>query len=288
MSQIPVPAPSYFHQIPKHVKPLPDESVSPNRHYRRSANDSWNLLIYIERNLKHANVYSAPFERHMHRLYGMVLLSLVEAFERYLKEIAAVCVDNVSDAVVDDRLDVFTVKGHPLAAHFAEASVGKALCETSTWLDCDQINQRFRWILGPNGSPKTGTFYVFPHGNHNPASLRGKREIVALLFQLRHSIVHNAGVLTKSDAAKLSRLVKDRIEAPRLLWPTKSDVFCVKLFLDDFVETLNREIGTALSILLSDIYSSDQSVFDLPIRTQDLANAFSNPITIAGTTKNPK
>ena len=287
MAKVPVPSANYFHQIPTHVVELADEATAPIRHHRRFANDSWNLLLYVERNLARTNVYQAAYERHIHRLQSMVLLNLVEAFERYLKEIAAVCVDNVAHAVADDRLDVFSVKGQAIAAHFNEESVGKALCESATWLDCDEITRRFKRVLGPPGEPERGNFFLLPKPGQQPASLQGKREIVALVLQLRHTIVHNAGVITKSDAVKISRLIRQQIDAPRVLWPEKADVWYVKLFLDDLVEKMNHELGNALAALLTEIYGNDPSVFEPATKSQELADAFQMTTQIAGVTQSP-
>ena len=90
-----------------------------------------NLLVYTERNLETASVYEASLNRHMQNLRVMVLLSLVEAFERFLKELAAACIDHVGAIILDSRLDVFTGKGSNLAWHFTTTgSLGRVLCES--------------------------------------------------------------------------------------------------------------------------------------------------------------
>ena len=38
-------------------------------------------------------------------------VNLVETFERFLKEVAAGCVDNLAEFAVDDRFNVFSIKG---------------------------------------------------------------------------------------------------------------------------------------------------------------------------------
>jgi hypothetical protein len=83
-------------------------------------------------------------DRHLRRLYGMALVSLVESFERFLKEVAAECVDCLAPFVVDDRFNVFAIQGSGLASHFGTGTLGKSLCESSTWLDCEEISKRFR------------------------------------------------------------------------------------------------------------------------------------------------
>jgi hypothetical protein len=265
---------------------LPEESGVPHRHYRRSANDSWNLLVYVERNIRDVNVYRAPYERHMRRLSTMVLLSIVEAFERFLKEIAAECINHVAGCVIDDRLDVFTVKGNVVAAHFAEVNLGKALCESLTWCDCDDTNKRFRRVLADPF--KDGDFYIFPQVSQRPEALRHRYELMSLIWQLRHTIAHNTGVITLSDAQKFRVLIKGQVDSPRLLWPTKADVSYVKLFLDETVELINREIGTRLSALLTTLHSKDQSLFAPENKAQELANLFGTASIVSGQSRIPQ
>ena len=258
-------------RIPSHVGPLPVESEVPRLHYERSANDSWATIVYLERNLERVNVQRAASERHMRRLYNMVLLSLVEAFERFIKEIAAACVDQICRLVLDDRLDVFTLKGDDLAAHFDAGTIGKSLCESSTWLDCDQINKRFKKIL--KDPFKDGTFDLFPKGS-------SRRRLVEIVFQLRHSIVHNASLITKSDALKFQLLTRGAVDAPRALRPTRGDVWYVKLFLDKTVKDIDREIGDRLSALLSTLWADDPHSLDPGERAELLANLFRRPFRV--------
>ncbi len=77
----------------------------------------------------------------------MVLVNLIEAFERFLKELASACVDHLANYVLDDRFNAFTIQGSGLASHFGTATLGKSLCESGTWLNCEEINKRFRKLL---------------------------------------------------------------------------------------------------------------------------------------------
>jgi hypothetical protein len=272
-------------RIPTHSRPLPDEARVPHRHYRRSANDAGNLLKYVDRNLNQQMADRATYESHIRQLSTMVLLGIVEAFERFLKEVAAACINHVASLVIDDRLDVFNVKGNVAAAHFAEASLGKALCESLTWCDCDEANRRIRRILADPFD--AGSFYIFPLPNQNPNALRGRYELVSLIWQLRHTIAHNSGVITSSDAHKLRLLTRSNIHSPRLLWPTKGDVWCVKLYLDETVELINREVANRLGELLTKIHEDDASLFEPQQKARELAELFEIPATVAGITCQP-
>jgi hypothetical protein len=123
---------------------LPPESSSPWEHYRRSANDAWNLVSYMKRNVTRVNYYPKPFDRHMSRLHGMALANVVGAFERFLKDLAVLCVNELSEFSLDGRLDTFSLSGSVAGAHFSTGSVGSALCEADTWLNCNRINEKFR------------------------------------------------------------------------------------------------------------------------------------------------
>ena len=285
MADPPIDFDLYIRPIPEHGGPLPAESIVPVRHYERAADDAWNLLKYVERNLQKTRVYAGPFDRHMQNLRVMVLLSLAEAFERFLKELAAACIDQVGSLILDDRLDVFQVKGSIIASHFEAERLGTALCESQTWCDCDQANRRFKRILA---DPHTdGKFYVFPQRNQEPQSLRGKHELMSIVWQIRHAIVHNRGVLTASDAHRLRVLCRRPIVGARRFQPTNGDVWYVKLFLADMATAVNREVAACLAKLLTTLHASDSTLFNAAAKAQELADTFQNSSTVAGTTCNP-
>ena len=96
-------------------------------HYNRSSTDLWNLLLYVERNFAQLPLQPAAVTRHMSRLHGMIVVNLVETFERYLKEVAAACVDDIARFVLDDRFNAFRVQGSSLAAHFDTETLGASV-----------------------------------------------------------------------------------------------------------------------------------------------------------------
>jgi hypothetical protein len=271
-------------EIAQHSADLPPEATSPIEHYNRASNDAWNLLLYVDRNVRRAKVYPAVAERHFSRLRGMVLLGLVEAFERYVKEAASVCADHVVPLVLDnaDRLAPFRVQPASLAAHFSAQSLGRALCEGDTWLDCDDINKRFRRLLAKPF--EKGGFEFFPT---NSAADKDRMRTVETLWQLRHTLAHNLGMVTRSDAAKLRLLTKGPIDAPKILAPRGPDVWYAKNFLDDATESANSRVATALSTLLTDLRFSDPTLFDPQTRADELARQFRVQVTVAGAVGTP-
>lgn len=272
--------------IVQHTTPLPPEAEDPISHYRRTTGDCWNLLVYIERHLSQDRTYAAPRERHLHRLHRMVVLNLVEAFERFIKETAALCIDHIAPLVLDDRLKEFKLTGNTLAAHFSEKSLGKSLCESDTWLDCKEIDERFRRILGEPFS-KDLKWYLFPM--ESQAKGEGwRRETLDIIWQLRHTIVHNAGVITQSDGAKFRLLVRAKVNASVELWPDKSDVQNVKMFLDHTADVVNQKIVDRLGKLLASLLQHDPGLFDPDTKAQELADLFRRSVTIATVTTTPK
>lgn len=270
----------WISRIPEHLEDLPHESSSPIKHYKRGANDSWNLLRYVERT---AGGYAAPRQRHLSRLRSLVVLSLVETFERFVKELAAVCVKHVGPLVLDDRLSVLRVRSQSVAAHFEENDLGKALTEGDTWLDCDKISERFRSLLAPPF--EKGNFSFFPSQKTDPDYWR--RETMGLLWQLRHSIVHNVGVITRSDASKLRLLRRSPVDAPKLLSPKSGDVWYVKLFLDETAAWSNDRVAKELVDLLATIHEDDTSLFVPAERAIQIAKEMNVPVSIGGAAATP-
>jgi hypothetical protein len=160
---------------------------APLAHYNRSGTDLWNLLLYVEHAFDQATLQQPARRRHLTRLHGMILVGVVETFERYLKEVAAACVDHLARHVLDDRFNAFRVQGSALAAHFDTDTLGRSLCESATWLDCDEVNDRFRRLLAPPF--ESGNFLLFPK---QPAVEREQYDTLAIIWQLRHTIVHNS------------------------------------------------------------------------------------------------
>src|SRR5205085_8972154 len=98
-------------ELLSHSVALPLDAEVPIAHFQRSVNDSWNLLDYVDRNFDQVSLKPRVREQHVARLRMMLLIQLIEAFERFLKELAAACVDVLADFVADDRFDEFKLSG---------------------------------------------------------------------------------------------------------------------------------------------------------------------------------
>jgi hypothetical protein len=285
---LPLPSLSYLKQyvlrLPTKTTHLPSEAESPLAHFERATSDAFNLLVYFD-NL----VDSAPAPRHAQALAGhrrrlatMSLLAVIESFERFLKELAAICVDEIGPRILDDRLDKFSASSSAAALHFRDGgSLGRFLCESLTWCDCESANTRFRFLLS---SPwQDGKFYVFPKtAQQLPLSLQDRYETVQTLWQVRHCIAHSVGVISRSDARKFQLLTRSRIDGQRLLDPARKDVWYAKMYLENTAKEINREVKDRVCELLTGLHVANPTLLQPTETSQRLDAIFALPCTIAG------
>lgn len=147
MPRPPIDLHQKIRELLQHTVALPPESAAPVAHYEWSTNEVFNLMAYVRSHLERTPVYERVYNRHMSQLRRLALVSLVESFERLLKELAALCIDNLVSYVADDRFEKRGVSGGQIAAHFGAGTVGKALSESDTWLTNRTINERFRSLI---------------------------------------------------------------------------------------------------------------------------------------------
>jgi hypothetical protein len=267
-----------------HSAQMPAEHAAPLAHFDRTANDSFNLIRYFERRLEEGahGAYEAVADRHLAHLRRIVLGHLLQSFERFIKETAITCVDLIAPYVFDDRFKEFNAGGNVLAAHFVAGSVGKAMCESSTWFDLEEVNRRFRNILKPPFcEPNQLPAMLFPLSGAKTAN-RDRAETLSLLWQVRHTLAHNVGVMTGSDVAKLRILSKQNIAANRLLEPTADDLRSVKRFLSETATWMNATVGTLLASALTIIHHQDPALFAVQQVANDASQRFGYSVTVDG------
>jgi len=269
--------------ILRHVAPLPPEARTAIGHYWRSAIDQQNMLNYVRGHLLGVrNLRASVRDDYLSDLYAMLMLQAIETLERYFKEVAAVCIDFIGRYIIDDRFDTFRIQGSSFAAHFGTDTLGRALCESSTWLDTTTINSRFRAIL--SDSFEDGKFVLFPNGRKDPPADRERFECLEIVWQLRHTQVHNVGVITQSDAIKFHLMIREPVESPRLLVPTRDDIGHLKQFMDETAEIANQRIGTRLAELLTTIHAGYPTLFAPQDMADRVTNAFGVVLSVAGAT----
>jgi hypothetical protein len=268
-----------------HTVPLRPGINAPIRTFEQRTNACFNLIKYIDDHVSTQPVYRASYDRHMSLLNRMVLVNLVESFERFIKEIAVVCVDAIAPVTIDNRFDQFSPTGGSLAAQFSAGSVGKAMCESDTWLSNQVINDRFKNILKPHfGEPWE---ILFPTEKQNPDGERARARTLSILWQVRHNITHNTGVLTDSDARRLTLMVKTKVNSRSALNPHLSDLRYVKRFLVETADHTNDRIGRRLADLLTERYNDDSTLFAPQALADSISNSFQQSLTIAGFSGTP-
>jgi hypothetical protein len=117
MPRSPIDLPAKIVATLDHVADMPQEASAPLAHYTLGANAAMNMRRYVVRHLEKADHYAAVRDRHLHVLDNMMIVNLIQAFERFIKDMASVCVDHLCDRVIDSRFDKLSVKGGFLAAH---------------------------------------------------------------------------------------------------------------------------------------------------------------------------
>jgi hypothetical protein len=272
-------------EILRHSQPLPPEAAYPLQNYENAVNTNWRLLDYFERRVSRAAYLPAVYAGHLEHLHRLVLANLIEAFERFLKELAGVCVDQLAPYVIDDRFAEFRIDGSQLAGHFEAGSVGKALCESDTWLNNESISRKFRTILRDlAGKPWE---WLFPGEQHEPVAERTRARTLAILWQMRHNLTHNVGTLTKSDSHRFQLLARQPVPPARQLAPTREDLRHAKRFLWECSQNANGRIGQRLAELLTALHADNPTLFLPQDKAQEMAQLFGLPLTVAGLTGVP-
>ena len=274
MPRPPTDLPAKIAEILDHVGHMPEEAEAPLAHYILGANAPMYMRRYLMRVLGKTDHYPVVRNRHLATLNNMMLVNLVEAFERFVKEIAAVCVDHLCDRVFDNRFDELSISGSFLVAHLTGSTAGRTLCESDTWLNCKVINDRFvKFLRHPTN--ERDVFHVFAPGSD-------LFRIMSVVWQLRHTVVHNVGVVTRSDAAKLKVLVKKQVLSPRVLLSEWDDVRFLRAYLDRQAQDINQRVGNRLALILTHLHADNPALFIPQEEANVITETFGFPLTVAG------
>lgn len=274
-------------ELLSHTRSSLSDATPPIDRYEERLAECDGLLKYLGRRLTVANYYDAVYERHMSLQRRMILVTLIEGFERFLKDLAIVCVDHLANVTYDDRFDCFTTSGTELALHFTSDDIGKAMCESDTWLSNERINERFRKLLKmPFGDPWSE--HLFPNGNQSPNEERENARTLAVLWQIRHSITHNSGLLTQADTLRLRLLAKQPIDCCGEIAPTVEDIRYVTRFLKELATVTNARVGERLAVVLTEIHKADSTSFESGPQNEadELSKKFTIQLKVADCTGN--
>lgn len=279
MPRPPIDLHQKIRELLQHTVALPPESAAPLAHYEWSTNEVFNLMAYVRSHLERTPVYERVYNRHMSQLRRLALVSLVESFERLLKELAALCIDNLVSYVADDRFEKMGVSGGQIAAHFGAGTVGKALSESDTWLTNRTINERFRSLLkSPFGD--SWEEFLFPDQGQKPPDERANAATLAILWQVRHTLTHNVGVITRSDGIKLRLLLRHDLQTDCVLAPDEADLRYIKQFLSGLAQTTNRRVATRIAWILTELHQQSPGIFDAQAKADSLSRHFGLPLTV--------
>lgn len=271
--------------ILEHTSPLP-LADRPILHFEGSLNVGLHLLRYIQDHIDPSDVYEAGYSRHLGHVRRMALAEMIESFERFLKELAALCVDFLAPYAVDDRFELFLPKRSTSISAFVNAqSIGRALCESDTWIDNGSINDRFSTLMKEPFGTKWEP--LFPGPNQQPADEREQASTLAILWQMRHNLAHNLGVITHSDAKRFRVMVGGPVAGECRLSPQTDDLRHVKRFLSELAERTNRRVGLRLAVLLTGYHSMDSGLFDAKAKADDLSRRLTFSVAIDGQVGTP-
>jgi hypothetical protein len=268
-------------QVLQHHAPLPAQVGCPIEHFERSASIGPSLIDYIDDHIDPRTVYAGVYDRHLGHLRRMVLAELIESFERFLKELASVCADFLAPYTLDDRFDEFSARrAEQIAAFVTAGSIGKALCESDTWINNETINKRFKALLKTPFGPDWEL--LFPEANQPPIGERDTARTLTILWQMRNNLAHNVGVMTHSDAMKFRMLIQGPVAADCQLSPSTDDLRYVRRFLEETAVHTNERVGMRLAQLLEAFHVAEPGLFDAQRRADEVSQRLALAVTIHG------
>lgn len=148
------------------------------------------------------------------------------------------------------------------------------------WISNDTINKRFRSLLKvPFGADWE---FLFPGPGQGTGPQMQRAATLAILWQVRHNLAHNVGVMTHSDSMKLRMLIGGPVPADQRLAPTTEDLRYVKRFLSETATDVNQRVGNRLAVLLEGFHAADPALFDGQTKADEVSRRFAFPVTIGG------
>jgi hypothetical protein len=114
-----------------------------------------------------------------------------------------------------------------------------------------------------------------------------RSQLISAVFQLRHRLVHNLGVVTESDATKLRQILQAPINGKKVLSPSSKNVKQVKSLLDETARQINERMSLRLSELLSTLQQGNYLSIDPASKAKSLATLFGVSVTVSGHTASP-
>jgi hypothetical protein len=238
------------------------------------------MLNYLDDHISTDKMYANVYARHCELLYRLALLNYVEAFERFLKNLAAACIDLLAPYLQDDRYREFAADAGLVIAHFYEGTPGKALTESDTWFRFDKINDAFRQLLKDPFLNDPWQDFLFPGPKHPPQDQREFTTSLAILWQIRHTIAHNTGSITIADSRKLSLLSGEKVSHGVQLSPNFDDLRFVKRFLTELGDATNERIAKRIETISTQLHQQSPALFSAKQVADEISRLFQTVLTV--------
>ena len=264
----------------QHASPSISVPECPISQFEQLANTGESLIKYIDEHIDPNDVYPAVYDRHLGHLRRMVLAELIESFERFVKEVAAECIDHLAPYSADDRFDEFKPRGDRIAAFVNARSIGR--CDlrighvAAKPHDQRSVSRPFEepvWRpMGASISPRKSA-----PGRRASACEDSFDPLADTPYPW-----HNVGVVTHSDAVKFRLLIGGGVPADCRLAPTADDLRYANRFLIETARHTNERVGRRLAELLTSFHQGDAGFFNAQEKADQLSQKFAQSLTVNG------
>lgn len=187
------------------------EPHNPKDHFLKLIKHQKSFLDYIEtrhEKLKALTSSNAPSGRgprgakdatfRKYRWYSeyLVILDSINAFETFYKNSLINLGDILQDFVVPEEMKDRKIDARILWSITEKLSVSSLIFEQALFHDLDSIDECTQMLVRDKRYKQ----------NANPCPLRDRVKSLRIIFQVRHTLSHNNGLVTDSDAAKFRRI----------------------------------------------------------------------------------
>lgn len=161
----------------------------------------------------HSGAKEATFVKYRWYAEQLVLLEAINAFETFYKKTFIGLGNVIQEFVQPDVMKGVKIEVRLLWTITGQMSVPALVFEQSLFHDLDAIDEASEMLIGKKRYNQNST--------NNPLSERVRA--LRGIFQIRHTLSHNNGLVTDSDAAKFKRL-KFGITAKDIIDPVRTSL----------------------------------------------------------------
>lgn len=155
----------------------------------------------------------ATFVKYRWYAEELVLLEAINAFETFYKKTFIGLGELLQEYVQPEAMKSIKVEARLLWSITGDLSVPALVFEQSLFHDLDAIDSSSEMLIGKKR-----------YNQNSPTNLLGERvRALRSIFQIRHTLSHNNGLVTDSDASKFKRL-KYEVKAKEVIDPAKNQL----------------------------------------------------------------